>query len=204
MTAEMKKIFFIVLLFTMQVTCIAQPQKLPAIIINDGDTMPVVYMRAIEVVGNLNPEAAANLAKYNKLRRDVLRAYPYAKIAAAKLKEINDHAATLTRERDRKEYIKSTEKAMKEQFEGDLKKLTIGQGRILIKLIDRQTGNTSFELVKDLRGGLQAFMWQGLARLFGSNLKSEYDPNGEDSIIESIVLQIESGTLKIPEAYMTK
>jgi hypothetical protein len=75
--------------------------------------------------------------------------------------------------------------------------LTVTQGRILIKLIDRETGNTSYSLVKELRGSLQAFFWQGLARLFGSNLKSEYDANGQDVQIEAIVQQIERGELRV-------
>jgi hypothetical protein len=69
----------------------------------------------------------------------------------------------------------------------------MNQGRILIKLIDRETGNTSYDLVKQLRGSFSAFMWQSLARLFGSNLKSEYDPTGEDRLIEVAIKQIEAG-----------
>jgi len=88
---------------------------------------------------------------------------------------------------------------LKRQFESDLKNLSISQGRILIKLIDRETGNTSYELVKDLRGGFQAFMWQSLARLFGSNLKDQYDAQNEDQLIESIILQIERGELSVTQ-----
>ena len=86
-------------------------------------------------------------------------------------------------------------KKLQSEFEGELKKLTIKQGIILVKLIDRETGNTSYELVKQLRGSFSAFLWQSLARLFGSNLKLEYDPYGEDKLIEEIVVMIEQGVI---------
>jgi hypothetical protein len=87
--------------------------------------------------------------------------------------------------------VDKTEKDIKDNFESELKQLTITQGRILIKLIDRQTGNTSYVLVQDLKGRFSAFFWQSLARLFGSNLKSHYDPYGEDAEIEKIIKSIE-------------
>ena len=95
-------------------------------------------------------------------------------------------------------------KELKSDFERDLKQLTITQGRILIKLIDRETGNTSYALVKELRGSLQAFFWQGLARLFGTNLKTEFDAAGEDAAIESIVQQIERGQLTVQTVQRTQ
>jgi hypothetical protein len=89
--------------------------------------------------------------------------------------------------------MKVAEKELKAQFEDQLKDLTMNQGRILLKLIDRETGNTSYQLVKDFRGGFQAFMWQGVARLFGNNMKAEYDPEGEDIIIERAIKLVEAG-----------
>jgi hypothetical protein len=103
------------------------------------------------------------------------------------LKEINDYKAQLSSETERKAYTKAEEKKLKKQFEGELKNLTISQGQILIKLIDRETGHTSYDLVKELRGTLQAFFWQGLARVFGSNLKTEYDSLNTDKAIEAII-----------------
>jgi hypothetical protein len=170
--------------------------KLLGTIIN-GDTIPTVYLAGVEIVAPLSPEAAARQQAYLKLRRDVIRVYPYAKLASTKLKYINDQVATMTNERQKKRFIKETERELKNQFEQELKKLTMTQGRILIKLIDRETGSTSYSLVKELRGTLQAFFWQGLARLFGENLKSEYDASGEDQMIEQIVRQIETGQLPV-------
>jgi hypothetical protein len=163
----------------------------------DGDTIPLINLAPVDIVAALSPEAAEKMKSYLKLRRDVLKAYPYARLAAAQLKFINDSVAHIPNERQQKRFIKDTEKLLKADFEKDLKHLTVTQGRILIKLIDRETGSTSYYLVKELRGSLQAFFWQGLARLFGSNLKSEYEAAGEDALIESIVQQIEQGRLTV-------
>ena len=170
----------------------------------NGDTIPIIYMAPVEIIAALSPEAAVKMQTYLKLRRDVLKAYPYARLAAAQLKFINDSIAKIPNERDRKRFIKETEKELKSDFERDLKQLTITQGRILIKLIDRETGNTSYALVKELRGSLQAFFWQGLARLFGTNLKTEFDGAGEDAAIESIVQQIERGQLTVQTVNRTQ
>jgi len=198
----LKKIFFLFLLPLLPYGASAQIQmpdgryRLLTTIVN-GDTIPLVNMSGVEIVAPLSPEAAAKMQAYLKLRRDVLRAYPYAKLAAVQLRFINDSIAKIPNENQRKKFVKATEKDLKEQFEKDLKKLTVTQGRILIKLVDRETGSTSYALVKELRGSLQAFFWQGLARLFGSNLKSEYDGEGNDAQIEQIVQQIERGELKV-------
>lgn len=162
----------------------------------DGDTVPLINLAPAEIYASISPEAAAKMKAYLKLRRDVLRAYPYARLAASQLKFINDSVANIPNEKLRKKFIKHTEADLKKQFEKDLKKLTVTQGRILIKLIDRETGSTSYALVKELRGSLQAFFWQGIARLFGSNLKSTYNAQAEDALIESIVQQIERGELQ--------
>jgi hypothetical protein len=95
-------------------------------------------------------------------------------------------------ERSRKKYLEQAEEELKRDFEKKIKDLSFNQGMILIKLIDRETGNTSYDLVKKLRGNFKAFMWQGVARLFGSNLKSEYDSDGDDKLIEMAVNQIEN------------
>ncbi|MEP7263820.1 MAG: DUF4294 domain-containing protein [Bacteroidota bacterium] len=163
----------------------------------NGDTIPLINLAPIEIIETLSPEAALRMKAYLKLRRDVLKAYPYARLAANKLKLINDSLVHISNKRLQKKYIKQTEDALKEDFEKDLKNLTVTQGKILIKLIDRETGNTTYHLVKELRGSFTAFFWQGMARLFGDNLKSEYDPEGDDVMIEGIVRQIERGELTL-------
>ena len=163
----------------------------------DGDTIPLINLAPTEIIETLSPEAAARMKVYLKLRRDVLRAYSYARLAETQLRYVNDSMAHISNERDKKRFVKQTEKQLKQDFEKDLKNLTITQGRILIKLVDRQTGSSSYHLVKELRGSFQAFFWQGLARLFGENLKTEYDSAGEDAMIENIVQQIERGELPV-------
>ncbi len=161
----------------------------------DGDTIPYVTLRELNVFADLEFKNFIEADRYGRLKRDVKKAFPYAKIAGKKLKQYNDAIAKLDNEAMKKKYIKLAEEELKREFEGDLKKLTLRQGRILIKLVDRETGNSSYNLVKELRGTFSAFMWQSLARLFGSNLKEKYDPKGEDALIEEIVLKIERGEL---------
>ncbi|MCF6185115.1 MAG: DUF4294 domain-containing protein [Bacteroidales bacterium] len=97
--------------------------------------------------------------------------------------------------RERRNYINEKEKELKKEFEGDIRNMTYSQGRILIKLVDRQTGNTTYQIVKHFKGGVSAFFWQGIARIFQTNLKYEYDPDGTDKWIEEIVVRIENGQL---------
>lgn len=159
------------------------------------DTVPQVQLREV-VIPN-----AANRRKYykqlTKLTKNVVKAYPYAKVTNEILAECETELAKIDSERKQKIYMDAVEASLKEEFEGELRKLTFSQGRILIKLIDRETGETSYELIKKLKGGFSAFMWQGFARLFGSNLKSEFDANQEDYLIDLIVRKIESGEIKV-------
>jgi hypothetical protein len=160
--------------------------KLMATVV-DGDTLPLINLRSVDISAPMSPEAAAKLMAFK----------PYAKLAAVQLRYINDSIAHFTNEHDKKKFIKETEKKLREDFEKDITKLTVTQGKILIKLVDRETGSTSYALVKELRGSIRAFLFQGLARLFGENLKSEFDGPGEDAAIEAIVKQIEKGQLLV-------
>ncbi|MCC6383876.1 MAG: DUF4294 domain-containing protein [Bacteroidia bacterium] len=183
-----------------KVTAIPKPQvHVTYFILDDGDSVPVVNLPAIQISDTLNPVLADNLRQYLLLKRDVLRAYPYAKIAVQQLIAINDSLIIIQKARQRKKYIKESEKILKDEFEDELKRLTVNQGRVLIKLIDRETGTTGYDLVKELRGTFQAMFWQTMAKLFGSTLKSEYDPNGEDRLIELIVRSIENGEIPEPQ-----
>jgi hypothetical protein len=133
--------------------------------------------------------------KYQRLVYNVKKVYPYAKIAANKFKEVNIELEQITSKKEQKEYLDKAEKEMRDRFEDELKKLTITQGKILIKLFYRETGNTTYEVVKELRGSFEAFFWQALARMFGSSLKTKYDPTGEDADIEQILQLIEMGMI---------
>lgn len=160
----------------------------------DGDTVPHVYLGTVNVMGFKSPRHQERYnKKYQKLVRDVKKAYPYAKLAGAKLKQYEAQLAELETDHEKHKFMKKVEDELREEYEGDLKNLTITQGIILIKLVDRETGDTSYELVKQFRGAFSAFFWQSVARLFGHNLKLRYDPNGEDYLIEEVVQLIEAG-----------
>ncbi len=160
-------------------------------VIIDGDTIPYQYISVINIYAERKFKNKRAFVKYSKLRRDVLKVWPYAKITEKKFNDLAVQLGMTNDERVKKALVNKTEKEIKARFEGELKNLTINQGRILIKLIDRQTGNTSYVVLEELKGNLSAFFWQSLARLFGNNLKAHYDPNGEDAEIEKIVKTIE-------------
>ncbi len=166
--------------------------KVWAEVIN-GDTVPSIRLPDIWVYADYPYKNKKQYEAWNRTKYNVKKVYPYAILAAAKLKEYNRILEKMPNEATRKAYMKTVEKELKAEFEEPLKDLTMTQGRILLKLIDRETGNTSYELVKDLRGGFQAFMWQSVARIFGSNMKSEYDPKGDDIMVERAIKLVEAG-----------
>lgn len=159
----------------------------------DGDTIPHVRLSEICCFARQRFKSRRQQERYNRLVRDIIKVLPYARIAAARLKVIEDSLSRITSEKLRDQYIDESEKALFKEFEKPIKHLTIRQGRLLIKLIDRETGNTSYEVIRLLKGRFSAFMWQGIARLFGSSLKSEYDAEGDDKVIEYIVKSIDAG-----------
>ena len=160
------------------------------------DTIPYKILEEVVIDAKPTRKHKRRVRRYNRLMRKVLKVYPYARIANERINTIESNMEKFEVERDRKRFVAMQEEKLRKEFEGDLKKLTFSEGRILIKLIDRETGNTSYELIKQLRGNLSAFFWQSLAKLFGSDLKSEYDPDDEDKMIENIIVRIESGELK--------
>jgi hypothetical protein len=126
---------------------------------------------------------------------NVKRVYPYALLVRDKLKDVNAELEKLPDDHERKRYIRNVEKQVFHEYEDDMRNMTFTQGKLLIRLIDRETENTSYDLIKEYRGNLSASFWQGIARLFGTNLKEEYDPYGDDFLIERIVKEIELGRL---------
>lgn len=97
--------------------------------------------------------------------------------------------------RERKKRMKELEKEIKRDYEGELMKLSFTQGRILIKLLDRETGEVSYDIIKEFRGGFTAWFFQGIAKMFDYDLKDDYDPEGDDKLIEEIVQKVERGEL---------
>jgi len=133
--------------------------------------------------------------QYTQLELKVKKVYPIAKLAAKKVGEYNKVYLSFKSERERKDYVKNIEKELFAEYEPEIRSMTISQGRILIKLIDRETGKSSFEIIKEFKGGFSAFIWQSVARIFGHNLKSEYDAANEDRMIEYIIWQIDQGLI---------
>jgi hypothetical protein len=194
----MKFWFYILfLVFSANVFC----QEIPAysrpyrVRIVDGDTILIAFLPEVPIFADRIFRSEKQRKQYDKLKRNVKKVYPYALLAEARIKEYDLQLQKIPNESDRKKFMKEVEKKLKVEFEKDLKNLTFSQGKLLIKLIDRQTDKTSYELVKQYRGSFSAFMWQSLARMFGANLKTEYDPEGEDKKIEEIIYLIEIGEL---------
>jgi hypothetical protein len=163
--------------------------------VKDGDT--ILHSTINEVVIYPEPQFTSrrDLRRYDRLVHNLKIVLPYAVLAADKLEEMNQEFTRLSTERERKEFVKQVENELMEEFSDELKSLSITQGRLLIKLIDRETGNTSYELLRELRGSFSAFFWQTVARLFGSNLKTTFDAEGEDKLIDQIVVLIENGQI---------
>jgi len=167
---------------------------LPGVIV-DGDTLPYARIKPVIVLEPIEFRSHKDYLEYRRLIRDVKKAYPYSLIARDIFRDVQIALDTIKNEKKRKKYVKQKDKELQDQYTDELKKLTITQGRILIKLIDRELGHTSYEVIKEMRGSVSAFMWQSLARLFGSSLKSEYDAVGEDMLIERVLIMIENGQI---------
>jgi hypothetical protein len=163
--------------------------------VEHGDTIPIVQLPEVSVYALRVFEGKRDIRNIQRMIYHVKKAYPYAKLAGIKLHEYEDILAQTKSDSERRKIMRQAEKELNDQFGEDLKDLTFTQGKILLKLIDRETGDISYNLVKDLRGGFAAVFYQGFARLWGYNLKSHYDPKGEDELIEAIVIMIENGQL---------
>jgi hypothetical protein len=167
---------------------------LSAIIIN-GDTIAVDNLAEVNIYNKSEAQSPAETRQFNRLVKNVKKVYPYAKLAGIKFNEYSVLLADVKNEKEKRRMMKKAQDELEAQFGADLKELTFSQGKILLKLVDRQTGNSSFELVQEFRGKFVAFFWQSFASIFGYNLKVHYDPLGEDKDIELIVLMIENGTI---------
>lgn len=160
-------------------------------IIIEGDS---IFQRSIPldevyIFGKLQFDSYDEKLRYYILRRKTIKVYPYAKLASERLVELNDSLGKITSKRKRKKYTRHVQKYIQEEFSEELKKLTRTEGQILVKLIYRQTGKTSFNLVKELRNGWRAFWYNTTAKMFKISIKEEYHPESihEDYLIEDIL-----------------
>jgi len=156
-----------------------------------GDTIPGGWFEQVFVYGKVNPKWKKYWVEWTRLRNAVYVTYPYAKAASKTINEINVRLANVTDEGQRKAIIHSKEKELRAQFGDKVTQLSIYQGKVLMKLIRRETGDNCYEIIKEYKGGFNAGFWQSVAFIFGSSLKQTYDPNNEDKLMESIVKDVE-------------
>jgi hypothetical protein len=159
--------------------------------IADGMLVPAQTLNNWWVTAPMPPGMKERVEKWTRLRNAVYVTYPYAKRAGAIMNDMNVKMAGMTARSARKEYIKTREKELKKEFTEPLSNLSVYQGKILMKLINRQTGNNCYEIIKDYKGGLTARFYQTVAFFFNSSLKQPYAPGGDDKEIEMIVQEME-------------
>lgn len=187
----MRLLLVIALLSIFSASSIAQDKLLvaPFTIVN-GDIFFITDVAEVKVLAFKNKEEKK---KYNILKRRVLKVYPYAISAKEKLMNIQVGLDSIRKRRHKKRYTKEVAKWVKEEYADRLKNLTMSEGKILVKLIYRETQTTSYKIVKSYRGRFNAFFWQTMAKFWDNNLKTEYDTvnNREDMLIEHILIQAE-------------
>lgn len=165
-------------------------EKYATTTLDNGEVVPWFPIEEV-VIRAVRPwKSETERQQYLRLKRNVIRVLPYAIYAQRRYDQLDRELALVNSRREEKRLIKACESEIKDKITSEVKNLSVSQGKILIKLIERQTGSTSYELVKDLKGGISAFVYQGVAKVFGHNLKSTYDP-AEEFVIENIIREYE-------------
>ncbi|NDV95243.1 DUF4294 domain-containing protein [Dysgonomonas sp. 521] len=195
----MRRIVFAFCLFMLFSAALGAQEKqetyIDMAVIYHGDTIAVMNLKPVYVFAQLKFKNEKQRQEYSKLVRDVRIAYPYSKMITAAIVETYEYMQTLPTEKAKEKYMDDVQKFMMEEYKPKMKKMTKNQGKILIKLIDRQSNTSSYNIVKALVGSFKAGVYNAFAGLFGNSLKTEYDPEGKDAAIEAIVVQLEQGTL---------
>ncbi|WP_417200834.1 DUF4294 domain-containing protein [Bizionia sp.] len=174
-------------------------------ILVEGDSIPktAINLNEVMLLHRLKFNSNEDRKRYLVIRRKTIKVYPYAKLAAERLESLNERLNSLERESEKRRYAKLIQKYIEDEFSAELKKLTKTEGQILVKLIHRQTGVTTFDLIKDLRSGWRAFWFNNTALLFNISLKEEFDPWNvkEDYLIEDVLERnFQSGRLERQES----
>lgn len=200
--AEMKNSIYIGIIFLLlSVGLCAQNQgrlvspRTPHPYSGVGDSLPAMIIQDIYVYPPVEFKSIAEEEKYRKLIRDVKRTLPYAKLVYATLIETYEYMQTLPTEKQREEHMKRMEKDLYAEYFPVLKKMSLFQGKLLIKLINRECNQSSYNILKAFLGSFRAGFWNIFAGIFGASLKSEWDPKGKDALIERIVVLVEEGAL---------
>ena len=198
----MKRILFLTFFLSLmavrldaqELTTTVNGYLVPAII-QKGDTIPFMQLPTVYVYKPLVFKNKKEQRAYNRLVHNVKKTLPIAKEVNRAIIETYEFLQTLPDDKAREKHLRMVEKGVKEQYTPRLKKLTFSQAKLLIKLIDRESNSSSYELVKAFLGPFKAGFYQAFAAIFGASLKKEYHPEDEDALIERIVLQVESGQL---------
>ncbi|MDR1980643.1 MAG: DUF4294 domain-containing protein [Tannerellaceae bacterium] len=168
------------------------PNDLHRAIVENGDTIAVVNLRDVYIYPEMKFKNKREEDNYYKLIRDVKRTLPYAKMVYHTLIETYEYMETLPNDKLKQAHLKRMEKELFKEYKPELKKLTFSQGKLLIKLIDRECNQSSYNLLKAYLGSFRAGFWNLFAGMFGASLKSEYDPKGKDALTERIVVLVEN------------
>lgn len=170
--------------------------RVPACI-DGNDTIPSILLQQVYVFPKLEFKSKKQERFFWMTVRDVKKTLPYAKLIASIISDVDSSLAKIDSEKEKKKFMEKKEEELVNTYKPILKKLTFSQGKMLIKLVDRECDQTSYALIKQFRGGFRAFFWQGFARMFGANLKSEYDAmtDDRDKIVERVIILVEAGQL---------
>lgn len=160
-----------------------------------GDTIPALQLPNVYIFKPLKFKSEKERQEYYRLVRNVKKTLPLARAINRAVIETYEYIETLPNQKDKDKHLKLVEKGLKEQYTPQMKKLTFAQGKLLIKLVNRQTDSSSYELIKAFMGPFKAGFYQTFAALFGASLKKEYHPEGEDQLTERVVLLVENGQI---------
>lgn len=177
-----------------QVSGTLEGYKVPATVYKN-DTIPTITMREVIIFPEIRFKSKRQRIRYTKLVRDVKKTLPLAKQINGIVIETYEYLQTLPDRKAREEHLKMVEKGLKQQYTPIMKKLTFSQGKLLIKLVNRETNSSSYELVKAFMGSFKAGFYQTFAALFGASLKKEYHPEDDDKLTERVIILIENGQL---------
>ena len=165
-------------------------------LIENGDTVYLIKMKPITIFPTPT-QGTKDWKEYRRLVYNFKKVYPYALAAKAKMDKMDEELAAIPKSKERDKLVSQYEKELFKEFEKPLRKLSFSQGKLLLKLIDREVGQTSYYLIKDLKGGFRAFFWQGVAKFFGADLKKPYDKYGEDRNVEKLVKMYQEGSFEM-------
>jgi hypothetical protein len=170
------------------------PSSMVHIQTNGPDTLVTINYFNVVICGQMKFANERQRAQWDRLKNRVKKEYPYAILIGAKVKECDRQLAGMS-EKQKKAYMEKMEVELKGEFEAAFRGNSVEEARVLIKLVDRETGHTSHELIKQFKGGFSAFMWQSVAVVCGTNLKAKYDSDGEDKLIEQAIFLVENGQI---------